>query len=661
MAKKRSPASAVAKASKAAKSTAIASSERSESDPTLPRSAEVKRKPTSAASVVAQTRRKSEETANVVDLSAVRLKQTKLHFSKDLRDIRVEFPGPDREPYVLDLSFLGLTPHLAKPLAEGFRVYGVGKRPKTVIGRRSELQVGFIAFLREKELLHISLEEIDRPVWNQFKQWLDTKVGQQKGEAIHPKTRATTFGALVATLDALKSVPEFSRLARVAFDARPSVTWDSVETRTTPRERLSFEALQEIDNACAKDIEALHARIEKSEQLLEVGREKLATNDFDLFDLATCAAYIAQNYPKGLPSLGVLKESNPELYRYVNPSGSRKAHGIVALKEILYPDARDLVPLVVFLSIESALNPTTLYELEWSDIDPGELLGQPVIRLGGTKWRADEDPLIPIPAARIEPVLDLLKRLTKLVRATVSDPLKDRLFLFNRLHGTNPAGRGFGGNDRGINHGDLSWRRGLMEFCENHGLPPFTLSQIRATIGDEIAFREGIVVSSQVLGHKDIQTTDKHYVSDGTRWREAEHLGNAMLFRDRWFRTNGKIDPRRRRLTPRMDRGAATPGFYCFDPYDSPWPMQRKDRLCTAYGRCPSCPLAAADIHDAGAVALYLSLRTAIFDAQGRIAGEAWLGRYSHVLIDLDALLKHVPADVMESAQRFHVNLPPVE
>lgn len=639
----------------------VAPDTRPESNAALSQNKKAKRKTGSAASVAAQARKKTGESENVESLDQARLKRTKLHFSKDLRDIRVEFPGPDREPFVLDISFLGAAPRLARPLAEGFRIYGVGKRPKTIMGRRSELQVGFLAFLREKELLQIGLEEIDRSLWNQFKQWLDTKIDLKKGEVIHPKTRATTFGALVAMLDALKSVPEFSRSARIVFDARPSVTWDSVQTRTTQRERLSFDALQAIDNAVAKDIEALRARVEKSEQLLQAGRERLASLDFDLFDLATCAAYVEKKYPEGLPPLSVMKERDPDLYRYINPSGSRKAHGIVPIKEILYPETRDLVPLVVFLAIESALNPTTLFELGWPDIDPGELLGEPVIRLGGAKWRADEDPLVPIPAARIEPVLELIKRLTKQVRVTVSAPLKNRLFLFNRLNGTNPAGRALGGDDRGIAHGDMSWRRGLMEFCQDHELEPFTLSQIRATIGDEIAFREGIVVSSQVLGHQDIQTTDKHYVSDGTRWREAEHLGNAMLFRDRWFRTNGKIDPRRRRLTPRMDRGAATPGFYCFDPYDSPWPMQRKDRLCTAYGRCPSCPLAAADIHDSGAVALYLSLRTAIFSAQGRIAGEAWLGRYSQVLVDLDALLKHVPLEVMESAQRFQVNLPPVE
>lgn len=659
MAKKRSPASRVAKASMAAKSATIASGEPPELNAALLHNTDIKRKRNSAAAVAAQARRKSKETANVVDLGATRLKQTTLHFSKDFHDIKVEFPGPDREPYVLDLSFLGLAPRLAKPLAEGFRVYGVGKRQKTLVGRRSELQAGFVAFLRERGLLHIGLDEIDRPVWNQFKQWLDTKIDRRNGEPIHPKTRATTFGALVVMLDALKSVPEFSRLARAAFDARPSITWDNVEQRTTARERLSFEALQAIDNAVTKDIDALRVRMEKSERLLQEGHERLATNG-DLSDLGTCAAYIAQKYPEGLPQLGVIKESNPELYRYINSSG-RKAHRIWTLKAVLYPNARDLVPLVVFLAIESALNPTTLYELEWSGVDFGELLGQPVVRLGGTRWRANEDPVVPISAARIQPVLDLLRRLTKLVRATVSEPLKDRLFLFNRFQGTNPAGRGLGGNDRGINKSDASWHRGLMEFFRDYGLSPFTLSQIRATIGDEIGLREGIVVSSQVLGHQNARTTDTHYVSDGTRWREAESLGKAMLFMERWFRTDGRIDPRRRRLTSRMDRGAATPGFYCFDPYDSPWPMQGKNRLCTAYGRCPSCPLAAADIYDPGAVALYLSLRVAIFGAQGRIGGEAWRARYGRIFIDLDALLKHVPGEIMSAAKRFHITLPTVE
>lgn len=650
----------VGKAASVARVAVLVRGDSPETDAASSRSGRPKLKKGSAASVVAQSRVGSGAGENIASLDRARLGQTRLHISKDLRDIRVEFPGPDREPFFLDLSFLSAAPHLANPLAQGFRIYGVSKRQKTVMGRRSELQTGFMAFLKDKGLLNITLEDLDRSLWNQFKQWLDTKVPPNKRQPILPKTRSTTFGALVVVLESLKSVPEFSRLARTAYDSRPSVTWDSAETRTTARERLSLQALRAIDSAISKDIELLRQKVDRSEILLQKGCERIAARDIDFFDLATCAAWLSQEFPNGLPSVPVIKKMHPNLHPYVAYNG-RNSHSILTIKELLYPEARDLVPLVIFLAIESAYNPTTLFELEWSDIQVGECLGEPVVRLGGVKSRGSIDPAVPLPAARTEPILDLVKRLTMRVRATVSNPLKDRLFLFSRLQGTTPAGRGFGGDDRGVAKTDSSWRRGLKEFCQDHGLEPFTLSQIRATIGDEIAFREGIVVAAQVLGHQGVQTTERHYVSDGTRWREAEYLGSAMLFRERWFRTNGKIDPRRRRLTPRMDRGAATPGFHCLDPYDSPWPMQRKGRLCTAYGRCPSCPLAAADTRDAGAVALYLALRSAIFDAQGRIPGEGWLERYGQVLMDLDALLKHVAVDVMKSAERFHVNLPPVE
>ncbi|MEO6964320.1 MAG: hypothetical protein ABI076_00310 [Acidobacteriaceae bacterium] len=668
MNKKPSPAGVIAKAAAIAKSARIAPSEPFESNATTPRPVQEKRRPTSAASVVAQVRKKLDKTTNVLDLDAARLKQTRLHFSSDLGDIRVEFPGPDHSPMVLDLSFLGQMPRLAKPLAMGFRIYGIGKRPKSVIGRRSELQVGLLKFLSDKGLLHIGLEDFDRSLWNQFMHWLNSKVVPETGEPIHPKTRATTFGAVVAVLKALKSVPEFSRTARIAFDARPRVTWSYMQIRTKARERLSFETLQALDNAVEKDIEALDAKFIKCELLLKDGSERLATKKFDLLDLATCVAYIAEKYPRGLPSIEVLKLSDPDLYRCLNPDGKATKLAMMfrirTLIDVLYPSNRDLVPIVVFLAIESALNPSTLFELVWSDITYGELLGERVIRFGGAKWRAGEDPLVPMLAARIQPVLDLIARLTKLVRVTVNHLLSDRLLLISRINPVgeiSSCGRGLGVDDRGIKRSDGNWSIGLKQFCKEYEIPYFTLSQIRATIGDEIAFREGIVVSSQVLGHKDIRITDQHYVSNGTRWREAELLGKAMLFMARWFESDGNIDPRRRRLTPRMDRGAATPGFHCFDPYDSPWPMQRKNRLCTAYGRCPSCPLAAADIHDPGSVALYMALRLAIFDAQGRIVGEAWLARYGQVLVDLDAMLKHVPIDVMESAKRFHVVLPPVE
>ena len=660
MAKRANRAKTLAMVSRKARVFASPEEEQSLGGSTQPASAP-KRKVRAAVAVASQIKRRPSNHNSVIKLNEHRQRQTILAVSKDRNNIRVEFPQPNGKSIVIDLSFLCVAAKLAEPLAEGFRIYGVGKRVKTIRGRQSELRTGFLAFLIEKKLLHIGIDDIDRTVWNQFKQWLDTRKDPKSAKPIHPKTRSLTFGALSAILSALKSAPEFGKSARIAFDARPRLTWDYVETRTTPRARLSIEDLESIDTAAMDEIVALRERVEKNEAIFEEGRKKLSKGDLDLFYIPTCVAYIAENYPNGMPSVGTLYRSDRILHRAVTPHRfGKKAHGVSQLKEILYACARDLVPLVVFFAIESSLNPTTIFELEWSDVGRGEILGEAVIRLGGTKWRAYEDPSLPIPASRVEPVLDLISRLTKRSRSTAPENLKDRLFIFNRTHGAASA-RALGTDDSGFLQSDVHWDKCLKKFCADHHLPAFTLSQIRATIGDEVALREGIVVSSQVLAHRDINTTEMHYVSDGTRWREAEYLGKILLFMERWFDTSGKIDPRRSRLTPRMDRGAATPGFFCFDPFDSPWPVQRKGRLCKAYGQCPSCPLAAADIYDPIAVALYLALRKAIVDAQVKIAAQAWLKRFGQVLVDIDGLLKHVPTKVMNAASRFQVKLPSVE
>lgn len=656
MTEKRVPASVVVSASKPTTADAVVESGWPKPGSAILRPEATGRRLSAAASVAAQVKERVNARRGATELDEARFRQTKLCISEDSRKVCIEFPSRGRTPLIVDLSFLAEAHRLARPLAEGFRVYGVGKRQKTIQGRRSELRIGFMSFLRDKGLLEIGLEGIDRPLWSAFKQWLDTQVDSKTGEVIHPKTRTTRFGSIVCVLGALKSIPEYAASARAAFDARPGFTWDYVATRTEPRERLPIEDLRAIDAAAAADIHTLTLRVADAERTLRRGQERLVQSGSDLSDFASCAAYVLKTFPAGLPARGALKTKDPQLYRAVK---SRGGHQLGALKKALYPSARDLVPLVISLAIESALNPTALFELEWADVAYGELLGEPVIRLGGAKWRASEDPFVPISASRVEPILGLTKRLTALVRATVDDSLKDRVFLFCRLVCAN--GRAFGTDEHGVKGTATLWTRALRSFCADHALRPFTLSQIRATIGDEVALREGIVASGQVLGHKSVRTTDAHYVSDGTRWREAEYLGEAMLLRERWFQSNGKIDPRRERLTPRMDRAAATPGFDCFDPFDSPWPTQRKGRLCGAYGMCPSCPMAAANVHDPASVALYLALRAAILAAQVGISGEAWLARYGQVLTDLDALLQHVPGDVIESAKRFHVRLPPVE
>ena len=619
-----------------------------------------------AESVVAQSKRAAAQRGNVVELDEVRLQQTKLIFGMaGPGSIRAEFPHYSGEAHSLDLSFLSEAPRLAKPLAEGFRVYGVGKRPKSLMGRRSELQTGFIPFLRESGLLQLELRELDRSVWNLFKQWLDNKPNPARpGLVIEPKTRSMTFGAAVAVIRALRAVSEYRIEANRACDCLPSVLWSAIEIKTAPRARLKLDELKALDAAVSREIAALSVRVDQNEERLKAGRAKLLSGNRDFGDLSVCVAYIADNFANGLPAQSVLRVKNPDLFRAINPCTNRigaSRLGVKAVVSSLYPTARDLVPFVLRVAIETGLNAVTALQLARSDVTYSEILGDRVARIGGRKWRSDEDPSIPVPAANIEPVLVLLERITEIVRRTAPEVLSERLFLFRRAHGNSSEARAFSTNEKGLPISDNSWSRELSNFCRDNDLPAFDLSQIRSTLSDEIAYREGIVVAGSVLGHRDPATTESHYVSDGTRWREMEFLGKTIMVMHRWYATEGKIDPRRRRLTSKMDRGAATPGFHCFDPYDSPIPNQRKNRLCTAYGRCPSCPLAAADISDPFSVALYHALRTSIYESQGLIAAQAWRERYAPALVDLDGLLSHVPPHVAEVASRVHVKLPMVE
>ncbi len=624
------------------------------------------RRRNAAESVVAQSRRAASEQGNVVDLEETRLQRTTLHFgSPGPGSIRVEFPHEAGEVHVLDLSFLSEAPLLAKPLAEGFRVYGVGKLPKTLIGRRSQLQTGFIPFLRESGLLQLELNGLNRSVWNHYMEWLNQKPNPWRpGTVIEPKTRSLTFGALVVVLEALRAVAAYRLEANQAVDCKPTVLWNALEIKTKPRTRLSIEEIRAVDAAVTRELHAMEIRANESSKLLEAGRSRLREGSPDFTDLSTCVAHVVDHFTVRLPSLSQLRDNHPDLYRSVDPCTNRigaPRFGITPIFQLLYPSSRDLVPFVLRFAIETGSNASTILQLDRSDIEYDEILGNRVARIGGRKARAGEDPNVPVPAENIESAHLLLERMTELVRKSAPKVLAERLFLFKRKSGEKSEARSFSSDDKGLPISDASWSRALKKFCGDNGIPEFDLSQIRPTLSDEITFREGIVIAGNVLGHQDVSTTEAHYVSDGTRWREVEWLGRTILVMQRWYGTKGKIDPRRRRLTPNMDRGAATPGFHCFDPYDSPIPNQRKNRLCTAYGRCPSCPLAAADVSDPTAVALYRALRVSIYESQGLIVAQAWRKRYAPVLVDLEELLSHVSPQVLEAASRVKVKLPTVE
>lgn len=285
-----------------------------------------------------------------------------------------------------------------------------------------------------------------------------------------------------------------------------------------------------------------------------------------------------------------------------------------------------------------------------------------MFRISGPKGRAEVDPVILDGSGYGEmgvgTLFGLLHDLTERVRGTITEEVsRDRVFMFVTTQGSVKRAKSFGTRSNAQPTSDASWRHCLQSFVEAHALQPFTLSQIRPTIGDETTVVTGDIMAGRaVLQQKRVQTMWRHYTSNGTRRRFEERVGEMLMLRERWQATDGLIDPRAR--ASGHDVAAATPGFLCLDPLDSPRPNQQRHRLCTAYGECPSCPLAAANVGDPAAVALYLELERAIYAAQGPLTPQAWLTRWAPIVADLRDLLRHVPEDVLGKALRYSLKLP---
>lgn len=616
-----------------------------------------------AASVVAQARAHVATHSNVVDLDARRLRLTRVERgvtpSTGEPYLKVRFPQPMRDDHLLDLSFLLKTPQLAEPLAEGIRLWGVPMGVNTREQLAVTLRCGLIEYLSQNHA-EASLFEFDRALYTAFRKWLDTVQASSEGKLLHPRTRTVRLRAPKSILAALLFHNRWAGAARYALDEYPLNAYPGVSSKSTPRKRLPRDVLEAIDAAAQTEVRAIQQRLEEAKLLLKRGAEEIASGQPDYRKRAVILAAMATRFPNVLPSYDRMRKEAPDLFPFVNP-GARSRNGensVTRLGSYLYASARDMVPFVLLFAIEGALNADTVLSLEFTGIAEVQRFGESSIAITGPKRRASSDPNKFLDAAWVMPWIEALKTLTVRLRPLLHAADRDRVFAFAQSWGVERGAKPF--QHRGGPSNDDLWKYHLKQFAAAHDLPPFTLSQIRPTQGDEIGQRHGSLVAMQALGHQSLDTTDASYLGSGTRDREGEHLSSVVQQMERWVASEGRIDTRRTRLTPRMDQGAATPGFSCIDPYDSPRVGQQKNRLCRAYGECPSCPLSGADVDDPMAVALYVSLRAAIYSGQERMAPQAWLNHWAPILLDVNALVGRASASALASATRFHVRLPPV-
>ncbi|SEA87177.1 hypothetical protein [Variovorax sp. YR216] len=215
-------------------------------------------------------------------------------------------------------------------------------------------------------------------------------------------------------------------------------------------------------------------------------------------------------------------------------------------------------------------------------------------------------------------------------------------------------------NAAGIGVDDICWRHAFKMFCRENGLARTNISEVRMTGLNKVSEVTGgdLVSVREAAGHRrGSSTVTLHYEGDGARLQKNERLGEVAGTMERWATTRGRSHVRG--APDDTDLGAATPGWHCLDPFDSPLQGERKGRLCQGFGRCPDCPLATLDITSPYSFARAFQLLRETELAQEYLPVKRWLAVYRPVQMKLRA--KWLPSfsiEVVEAAKSL--NLGPI-
>ena len=611
--------------------------------------------------------------------------------------------GEEKEAPV-DLSYLLAFPHLTEPFAEAVQEDCKSKASAyatcLLIGR--ELKTGFFAFLEEKSLNNIRLEQLTTSHVEGFKNWLD-RVDKTELAMFALSTREHQMSHLRKVVQYLKRSDNWAPQLASDLQVRPGM-WAGQKGARKPTPIIHEEDYRKIYQACKKEIIEATGRMRAMRVALQA----------NLSHPAALAPEPAKKtvYGKGVPGnlrnpyndfgvlLATLHRRYPQqilIHEWLNASNDRTLalavarRGISNISACFYPSARDLVPFVLMMAIHLDYNKATLmgskvddyriftgkigrpefsanaFLIEEEDAADStmEKEGQKQFRGAPVKKRArcrPQERILPVEDAPDNPAFlwKVLVEWTEWFRPTAGPGWRDRLFLYVPSH-TSPNKRMQGFDGQTNPGGDYNFHHAYKAFFRDHGLKYYTFRQFRSTGLDivDVEFGGDIRAKQAAAGHAEVQTTYQSYTTDAQMQRGDEALAQLSAARERFRKTQGKSDPRRK--PEGADIGAATPGWTCTDPYDSP--LYEKDKLCSGYGRCPACPLGSINPNDCYSAAQAFNLLDAIDKAVETMAPAAWLERYGPSRKALTEFwLPQFPHHVLQQVKQMKLPpLPPLE
>lgn len=609
----------------------------------------------------------------------------------------------DKNEGRVDLSYLLAFPHLTEPFAQAVQEVCKSKASEfaTCCRMGRELGTGFFAFLQENTLNDLSLAQLTTSHIEGFKSWLDR--ADKTGVAVYVVcTREQMMCPLRQVVKYLKQSDKWAPQLASDLHIRPRM-WAGQKGGRKPTPIIHAEDYRKIYQACKNEIieitghvkamrAALQANLSHPAALVPETAEKTVfgkavfgkLNPYD--DLGVLLATLHRRYPRQILTsewLGTLND------RSLACAVLKRRMSDVST--CFYPSARALVPFVLMMAIHLDYNKATIMGSKVNDYrivtgklgrpefaasaslveeedvaDTAEEKGGEKLFMGAPiKKRARYRPqerILPAEDAPDNPAFlwQFLVEWTEWLRPTTALAWQNRLFLY--VPGTTSPNKKMQGFDGATNPGsDGNFDRAYKAFFRDHRLTPYTFKQFRATGLDivDVAF-DGDIRAKQAAGvHAEVQTTYQCYTTDAQMQRGDEALAQLSAARERFRKMQGKSDPRRKPLG--ADIGAATPGWTCSDPYDSP--LYEKNKLCIGYGRCPACPLGSINPNDCYSAAQAFNLLDVIDKAVESMAPAVWFERYGPSRKALTELwLSKIPDHVLDQVSKMKLPpLPPLE
>jgi hypothetical protein len=261
--------------------------------------------------------------------------------------------------------------------------------------------------------------------------------------------------------------------------------------------------------------------------------------------------------------------------------------------------AQQLIPFMVMIAARTGINPWSLYGLGRDCLSPHEF-DEGLFYCTWDKPRARKQQRQLHRADRrsqmgVVELIQFLRQYTEPLAAAARPPESTKLFLY--------FSRNSGLKCRLISPGTTSRENFIVhfpEFIKHHGLPQFTLVNIRPTAATQIYLETGgnLRKVQQFLQHAHLRTTVRYLLNTITEPFNARAIQKAqerMIERVTVIPENRAVGVERLKLPKAQARKIAAGRFdtgcgACRNPYDSPQPGEEKGRACTSFHACFSCP-----------------------------------------------------------------------